>query len=272
MARVPWYIAWPVALAVIYAALAYLARRSVFYPMRYPQGLWDMQAECRASDVWLDTSDRVRLNAWWKPSPGARFVTLFLHGNAGNVTHRFALFSEIPAAGSALLVPDYRGYGKSTGRPTEQGVYTDADTAYDYLARNGWRPEQIILHGESLGTAVASELATRRPCAGLILEAPFTSAKAVAATVVPGLGPLLISGFDSRSRISRVHAPMLFIQGDRDEVIPLRLGQALFAAAPEPKTFWLLKGASHNDIHEVGAAEYRQRLHAFYDSLARAAG
>jgi fermentation-respiration switch protein FrsA (DUF1100 family) len=196
-------------------------------------------------------------------------VTLFLHGNAGNVTHRFALFQEIPAAGSALLMPDYRGYGRSEGRPTEKGLYADADVSYDYLRGAGWDPRQIIIHGESLGTAVAIELASRKPCAGVILEAPFTSAKDVAATVVPVLGPLLISGFDSLSRIGRVHAPLLFIQGDRDEVIPLRLGQALFAAAPKPKSFWLVQGASHNDIREVARGDYVARLKAFYNEIAR---
>ncbi|HZU28137.1 MAG TPA: alpha/beta hydrolase [Bryobacteraceae bacterium] len=267
MLRVPWYVAWPLALAVIYGGLAFLARRSVFYPMKYPGGLWDLQSECRASDVWLQTPDGIRLNAWWAAPAGARLVTLFLHGNAGNVTHRFAVLQEIPAAGSAVLVPDYRGYGRSSGRPTEKGLYTDAETAYEYLLHTGWQPRQIVIQGESLGTAVAIELATRRPCAGLVLEAPFTSAKDVAGTVIPFLGPLLISGFDSRSRIAGVHAPVLFIQGDRDEVIPLRLGQALFKAAPEPKSFWLLHGASHNNIHEVGGAEYIQTLKAFYGTF-----
>jgi len=268
--RLPWWVAWPVILAVVYAALAFLARRSVFYPMRYPEGLWDMQSECGASDVWIETRDGIRLNTWWAARPGARFVTLFLHGNAGNVTHRFALFREIPQAGSSLLVPDYRGYGRSGGRASERGLYIDADAAYEYLLSEGWKASQIILHGESLGTALAIELASRRPCAGVILEAPFTSARDVAATVIPVLGPLLISGLDSRSRISRVHAPLLFIQGDRDEVIPLRLGQALFAAAPEPKSFWLLRGASHNDIREVAAGEYVKHLQAFYEEIARA--
>jgi len=239
----------------------------IYFPAQYPGGPWDAQALLRAADVWLDTVDRVRIHAWWIPRDGASIATLHLHGNAGNITHRFAPFREIAAAGSAVLALDYRGYGKSHGRPTEHGLYRDADAAYDYLLRSGFHPDQIVLHGESLGTAVAVDLAARRPCAAVVLEAPFTSAKDVARAVVPVIGPMLIWGFDSRAKIGRIHAPVLFIQGDRDAVIPLRLGQDLFAAAREPKSFWLVPGAGHNDIVETAGASYRQHLHSFYESL-----
>jgi uncharacterized protein len=123
------------------------------------------------------------------------------------------------------------------------------------------------LHGESLGTAVAIDLASRRPCAALVLEAPFTSASDVAGTVVPYVGPLLIRSFNSLPKIRWIRVPKLFMQGDRDEVIPLRLGQELFAAAQGSKTFWVIPGASHNDIVETAGAEYRHRLSTFYESL-----
>ena len=143
----------------------------------------------------------------------------------------------------------------------------DAETAYDHLVKAGYRPEQIILHGESLGTAVAVDLASHRQCAGVVLEAPFTSGKDVARTVLPFAGPMLVWSFDSRAKIGRIHAPMLFIQGNRDEIIPLRLGQALFAAAPEPKSFWIVPGAGHNDIVEAAGESYRQQLRSFYAGL-----
>jgi len=146
-------------------------------------------------------------------------------------------------------------------------LYADADAAYEWLLNAGYRPEEIILHGESLGTTVAVDLVTRRKCAGVILEAPFTSAKDVAATVFPVVGPMLIWGFDSRRKIRNVSAPLLFIQGDRDEVIPIRLGQALFAGAPQLKSFWVVQGAGHNDLVEVAGAEYRKRLASFYHNL-----
>ncbi len=267
MLRLAGYVAWPLVAAGAYGALYYAANRSVYYPLRYPHGPWELQAHIGAADVWLVTPDGLRIHAWSVERPGARLVSLHLHGNAGNISHRVAHIRAITDAGSSALMLDYRGYGKSQGRPTERGLYTDAETAYEHLLKTGFRPEQIVLHGESLGTAVAVDLASRRPCGGVVLEAPFTSARDVAQSVLPVIGPLLIWSFDSRGKIGRVHAPVLFIQGDSDEIIPPRLGQALFAAAPEPKSFWTVPGAGHNDILETAGAEYIRRLQSFYETL-----
>jgi fermentation-respiration switch protein FrsA (DUF1100 family) len=264
---VPGYIGWPIVAACAYGVLYFFANRAVYYPSKYPQGFWDLQSQVGASDVWLDTPDGVRLHGWWVRRDGARLVTLFLHGNAGNVTHRISHIREIVAAGSSILIPDYRGYGKSAGRPTEKGLYMDSETAFIYLLGLGYRPKQIILHGESLGTSVAVDLAGRRPCAGLILEAPFSSGSDVAGTVLPVLGPMLIQGFNSVPKIRWILKPKLFLQGDHDEVIPLRFGQALYAAAQTPKSFWVVEGAGHNDIIETAGPRYRERLAAFYASL-----
>jgi pimeloyl-ACP methyl ester carboxylesterase len=264
MWRFPTYIAIPVIAAFLYLLSSYIASRLVYFPTKYPDGPWDAQALLHAKDVWLDTADSIRIHAWWVPHEGASLVTLHLHGNAANITYRYSRFHEILAAGSAVLALDYRGYGKSHGRPTESGLYHDADAAYDYLLKAGFRPNQIIVYGESLGTAIAVHLAARRPCAAVVLEAPFTSAKDVARTVAPVIGPMLIWGLDSRVKIGRIQAPVLFIHGDRDEIIPLRLGQELFAAAHEPKSFWLVPGAGHNDIAETAGASYRQHLQSLY--------
>src|SRR5882762_8834053 len=105
----------------------------------------------------------------------------------------------------AIVEHEYRGYGKSNGRPTERGIYTDAETAYDHLVKAGYRPDKIIVHGESLGTAVAVDLASHRQCAAVVLEAPFTSAKDVARTVLPFIGPMLVWSFDSQGKIGRIH-------------------------------------------------------------------
>ncbi len=268
MLRVPAYIAWPTIAAATYGALYFFANRSIYFPSKYPEGLWDNQHEVNASDVWVDTRDGVRLHAWFVAREGVRWVTLFLHGNAGNITHRLPHIQEIVAAGSSILILDYRGYGKSGGRPSEQGLYIDSDAAYQHLLRMGYRAEQIIVHGESLGTAVAIDLASQRPCAALILEAPFTSASDVAGTVIPVLGPLLVHSYNSVPKIARVTAPKLFIQGDRDEVIPPRLAQALYATAPAPKEFWVVEGARHNDMVETAGPRYRQKLEQFYGKLA----
>lgn len=267
--RVPGAAAWAIAAVVFIGLLYYFANRAVYYPLKYPQGDWDQQQRIGPMDAWIETSDSVKIHGWWVERPNSRLATLFLHGNAGNITHRAARIQEIVLAGSSVLVVDYRGYGKSEGRPSEQGLYRDSEAAFIYLLGKGYRAEQIVLHGESLGTAVAIDLAARRPCAGLVLEAPFTSASDVAGTVLPYVGPLLVRGFDSLAKIPWIRPPKLFMQGDRDEVIPLRLGQELYAAAQGRKEFWVIPGAGHNDILETAGAEYRHRLRAFYESLFR---
>jgi hypothetical protein len=261
------YIGWPLAAAFGYGVMYLLANRSIYYPMKHPAGYWDERQKLGAADAWLRTSDGVRLHGWWLAHPDARVATLFLHGNAGNVTHRAGHMREIHQAGSSVLVIDYRGYGNSEGRPTERGLYADADAGYRYLVDAGYPPERIVLHGESLGCAVAVDLAARRPRRGLILEAPFTSARDVAGRVLPVIGPLVIWGFDSKRKIPGVRAPVLVIQGTHDEVIPVDLGRALFDAAREPKSYWAVDGAGHNDILEVAGPRYRERLAAFYAGL-----
>lgn len=129
------------------------------------------------------------VHGWWVAKPGACLTTLYLHGNVGNITHRLGQ-QEITAAGSSALILDYRGYGKSEGWPTEMGLYQDSSAAYHYSINTGFTPKQIVLHGESLGTAVAVDLASRQGCAGLVLEAPFTSARYVAQATFPLVGPL----------------------------------------------------------------------------------
>ena len=260
-------IVWPIIAVSICGALYYYANRAIYYPSKYPAGFWDLQHQLHASDVWIETRDGVRLHAWFVNRAGARWVTLYLHGNAGNITHRLSHIQEIVAAGSSILILDCRGYGKSSSRPTEKGLYLDSQAAFAHLLGTGYRAEQIIVHGESLGTAVAIDLASRQSCAAVILEAPFTSASDVAGTVLPILGPLLVRSYNSMAKISRISAPKLFIQGDHDEIIPPRLAQALYRAAPDPKSFWVVEGAGHNDIVETAGPRYRQKLKQFYGEL-----
>jgi fermentation-respiration switch protein FrsA (DUF1100 family) len=265
--QIPWYIGWPITIAVGLGILLIVASRAAYYPLKYPSGLWELQSELGAEDVWLLTSDGVRLHAWWVRAPQASLVTLYLHGNAGNVTYRALQIREITAAGSSVLMLDYRGYGKSGGSPSEPGLYADADAAYQYLLDHGQSARHIVLQGESLGTAAAVDLASRKECAGVVLEAAFTSGRDVANTVLPVIGPLLFRGFDTKSKIANVRAPLLFFHGNRDQIIPLKLGRSLFQAAPEPKCFIEVAGAGHNDLVERAGSSYRQRLHEFYSHL-----
>jgi uncharacterized protein len=268
---VPSALAWVLIVLAAYGIVAYAANRQAFSPSKYPEGSWNLQARLGAQDVWLNARG-TPIHSWWIPHTGSPWVTLFLHGKAGNLTDRIPHYLEITLAGCSVLALDYRGYGKSAGRPSEGGLYLDAEAAYDHLVESGYQAGRIILHGESLGTAVAVELAARRPCAGIVLEAPFTSARDVAATILPWLGPALVWGFDSRARIGRVRAPLLILHGDRDSTIPLRLGQSLFAVAPDPKSFGLVPHAGHNDLVETAGPDYRARLASFYAQLREPAG
>jgi len=253
--------------ALLYGAVCFVVSRLIFRPLRYPGGKWDTQADLGAEDVWLRTSDGVRLHAWFLQAPGRRLVTMYLKGNGTNLTNRTGHLREMIPAGASVLILDYRGYGKSEGRPTERGVYRDADAAYDKLVAMGYAPGQIVLLGESLGSAVAVDLARRRPVAGMILECPFTSFSALAGTVVTWLGRLFASGFNSLRKIGGVHVPLLIIHGDQDTIAPYAMGRALFAAANEPKSFWTVEGATHIDIVQVAGPLYRARLQAFYESI-----
>ncbi len=250
--------------AGLYLLLRWYAKGQVFYPTRYPDGLWSSQASLGADDVWLETGDGVRLHGWFAEGQSARVITVFFHGNGGNLSYRTGHVAEITAAGSDLLMIDYRGYGRSEGSPSETGLYADAEAAWQFAAKRG---KPIVLQGESLGTAVAIELATHHPPAAMILEAPFTSVRAMAARVFPVVGPLFISGYDSLARIGKVKAPLLVIHGDRDTIVPLDLGRELFKAAPKPKEMWVVPGADHNDLPEVAGPAYRERLREFYQRL-----
>jgi len=267
MIRIPGKIAWPVIAAWGAGVLWYTGNRAIYHPFKHPRGAWDLQGTLGAADVWLEAADGVRLHGWWMAPAEARLATLYLHGNAGNITHRAPQAGKITAAGSAVLLLDYRGYGRSQGRPTEKGLYQDAEAGYRHLLSRGFRPERIVLHGESLGTAVAVDLAARLPCAGLILEAPFTSTREIAARILPVLGPLVMHSFDSRAKIAGVRAPLLVIHGDRDEVVPYELGRALFDAANPPKSFFTAAGHGHNDLPET--AGYGERLAEFYRAITR---
>ena len=247
-----------------YLMLHYLAIRSLYYPMRHPDGWWEQQSRLGAEDVWLRSAGGLKLHGWWKEAPGARVATVFLHGNAGNVTHRGMHMHEIAAAGSSVLVVDYRGYGRSEGKPTESGLYADGDAAFEWVAAKGL---PVVIHGESLGSAVAVDVASRKQCAGVVLETPFNSARAAAGRVLPLIGPLLIWSYDSKAKIGRVKAPLLVIHGNEDEVIHYSLGRDLFAAANDPKEHWTVEGGHHNDLVETAGPRYRERLSRFYEMV-----
>ncbi len=222
-------------------------------------------------EVWLQSEDGVRLHAFLvrAPDPAGRAI-LFLHGNAGNASHRLPNAARLAELRADVLLLDYRGYGLSEGRPAEAGLYADARSALAWLRDERGLPEQrIILFGRSLGGAVAVDLAQDRALAGVILESTFSSASAVADEIFPlPLGWLVRARWNSIDKIARTRAPLLFFHGERDQIIPIALGRRLFEAAPEPKQFETLPRAGHNDTVERGGRAYFARIARFLDEVA----
>lgn len=199
-------------------------------------------------EVWLHTSDGEKLHAWHAAQHPNAPTLLWSHGNAGNLSNRADIFRALTERGLNVLLYDYRGYGGSSGRPVEDGVYEDARTAYAYLMAQGVTPENLVIFGESLGGAVSLSLATERPCAGVALLSTFSSLQDAGRFHYGALAWAVGDAFDSVSRVGRLRAPLLMLHGDHDEVIPFELGERLFAHAVEPKRFERLAGGTHNDV------------------------
>lgn len=239
-----------------------------FQPKPFPKGDWSPAP--RTEDVWIDSSDGVRLHGWLaEPARGpARAVVLYTHGNGGNVTNRrhvIELFRD--RMNATVLVFDYRGYGRSDGRPTEVGVLDDARAARRWLAaRAGVREGDVVLAGHSLGGGVAVDLAARDGTRGLILEGTFTNLPDVAASHVPLLPvrSVMQTRLDSVAKIGAYRGPLLVVHGDADRIVPYSLGRRLFEAANEPKQFVTIPGGNHNEHY---TPEYVAALDRFIASL-----
>jgi len=221
----------------------------------------------RADELFIQTEDGVRLHGWWIKGVGGRAL-LFFHGNAGNIGDRLEraqILNEL--LGLDVFLVDYRGYGRSEGEPSEEGLYRDG-RAIHAQALERFRPNQIVLFGESLGSAVAVQLAIDRPCAGVILETPFLSVPAMARVHYPFVPTFLIrSRFDNERKIGSVTQPKLFLIADRDEIAPPAQGRRLFELAPEPKTLFEIPGAGHNDTYITGGEPYWKAWGRFLASL-----
>ena len=253
--------------------------RLVFFPDRYATNEWDpSRMGVEVEDVFFTTSDGVRLHAWWAPppavqAPGTALTILYFHGNAGNLTNRIeniAFLRQLPAN---VLAVDYRGYGKSEGRPTEAGVYLDAQAAYDYLFHErGVVPDHLVVLGQSLGVAVAVDLASKRPVAGLILEGGFPSAGRVVQRTMglPGLRFVIRSKFDSAAKLKEISVPVLVAHCTRDPVLPYALGEELYAAANQPKTFVSYDSNYHEPLFFADPPDYAARLRAFLETATEA--
>jgi hypothetical protein len=225
-------------------------------------------------EVTIDTPDGERLVAWHRPADPGQPTILFFNGNAGHLPWTMPRFRLIAERGLGLLAPAYRGYSGSTGRPTEEGLHRDAEAAYAWLAARV-PPGEIILHGLSLGSGVATRLATARPARLLVLEAPFTAVVDIAARqfwFFP-VRQLMTDTFVSRDWIGAVRMPILIVHGARDGLIPIADGRALFALAPEPKRFVAIAEAGHDDVWRFGLMdEIARSLDAIASGAARPGG
>jgi fermentation-respiration switch protein FrsA (DUF1100 family) len=220
-------------------------------------------------DRWLTTDDGVRLHAWYIPNPEARYTAIDFHGNAGNLGDRVDHYAQWHRAGLAVFAVDYRGYGRSQGAPSEDGLYRDARAAWtDVTGDLGVPPGRVLVVGRSLGSGPATQLATEVRPAGLVLESPMTSIPAMARVVYPWLPVSLLvrTRFDNLRKITSVTCPVLVIHAAQDEIIPPWMGQRLFEAAREPKQ-WALVTGGHNDFDDVSADAYEAAWRGFLGSL-----
>jgi len=236
--------------------LMYVFQRSLMY---FPDRARTPPAAAglpKAEEVTLTSSDGEKLIAWHVAPRNDRPLVLYFHGNGGALDLRVERFRALIADGTGLVALSYRGYGGSSGRPSEAGLIRDAHAAYEFAALR--HPQKhLVLWGESLGTAVAIALAAERPVAGLILDAPFTSAADVGANAYP-FAPvrwLMKDSFHSERRIARVSAPILILHGEQDTIVPIEFGERLFALAREPKRFVRFPRGGHVDLDGHGALE-----------------
>lgn len=239
----------------------------------YPDPHWIATPErmgLHAEEVRMPVEPGVQLHAWFFPCSDPLATLLFCHGNAGNISHRLENVYYLVEFGFQILLFDYRGYGRSTGEPSEEGLYLDAETAWAHMIdREETAGIPRIVFGRSLGGAVAVELGTRVDADGLILESTFTSIRTLARLMFPLPLPRLPVKYDSLSKIGGLHTPLLDIHGEQDELIPYTDGLALFEAAPEPKAWVPIPGAGHNDTYVIGGQAYFERLASFARALGK---
>lgn len=216
-------------------------------------------------DVELTTRENVRLHAYFVPNPNSDRAVLFLHGNAGNATDRLDDALKLSEIGLNVLLLDYRGYGKSAGRPSEAGVYEDGRTALRYLYDElKFKPNRTIILGRSLGSAVAIDLATQNECGGVVLVTPLSSGNDAAKAMGLGwIAWLFGKPFNSIEKISKLKCPALFIHGTHDEIIPIAHGRKLYEACPTMKRFVEVPGAGHNDLTYMSGEAYWQWIQDF---------
>lgn len=254
-----------VAKILLYAAIAYVAIVGIAYFAQrkftyFPNGTRVAPATTGLEgvrEVELPTPDGEHIIAWYAAAPPGAPTILYFHGNGGGLANRAGRFGRYQNAGFGIFMMSYRGYSGSTGTPSEAHNIADAHLAYDHLVKQGLKPSDIFLYGESLGSGVAVQLAASVPVAGVILDAPYTSIVEVGAKAYPIL-PLrwiMVDRYESDKHIAGINAPLLILHGARDQVIPLEMGQRMHALAREPKRIVVFPEGRHVDLDNYGAVD-----------------
>ncbi|HAJ56551.1 MAG TPA: alpha/beta hydrolase [Candidatus Omnitrophica bacterium] len=249
--------------AFIFFYVRYIEKRSLYIPYREIERTPD-SVGLEFEDLMIKASDGVLVNSWWIPAAPEAETVFFFHGNGGNLSHRLEKILFFHKLGLNVFIIDYRGYGKSTGSPSENGLYLDATAGYDHLTRQlKIREASIILYGESLGSAVAIDLASKKNVGAIITEGAFTNVKDMARAVYPVMPSFFLgSKFDSLAKISGINVPKLMIHSRNDEIIPYALGKKLFDAAGEPKYLLLVEGG-HNECFYISEDKIREKIIQF---------
>ncbi len=244
--------------------LKYHEIKGIYFPAKHID-LTPKDIGLEFEDVYFLSSDGTELNGWFVPAEESRLTLLFCHGNAGNISHRIDLIDMFHKLGLNVFIFDYRGYGRSQGKPSEEGLYNDALAAYQFLIdKRNLDERSLVAYGKSLGANVAVELCSRVRTAALISESAFTSALDMGKKLFPFL-PIkwLISvKYDALSKIKCITVPKLIIHSEDDEIIPFQHGRRLFEAAPEPKEFYPMRGG-HNEAVFLAHKDFAARIGKF---------
>jgi len=273
-----WIVLMAGILGLLWGGAMLFEKSLIFFPASDPSPLQTAGTVggCSFTDYIFSTEDGLNLHGrWFHPDPAAeddvpeRKVVLFFHGNAGNLSGRTEMMVSLVSLGVEILIIDYRGYGHSEGRPSEEGIYRDARAAWEFLTvEHGIDADRVIVFGKSLGGAVAIDLASRVKPAGLIVQSSFTSVPDMAARHYPFVPAFALrTKMDSLSKISSVGCPKLFIHSTHDEIVPYELGRRLFDAAGPPKTFFEVVGAGHNQMLALAGSRYLETVGDFFETL-----
>jgi len=256
-----------IGIILIVGYIRYVESKSVFFPTA-SIAVTPAEVGLQFVDARFSSKDHVQLHGWLIPTNYGSPTLLFFHGNGGNIADRLFKINNFYKIGANVFIIDYRGYGLSEGKPSEAGIYKDAEAAFDYLlTRKEIDPKKIVAYGASLGGAVAVDLATKRDLAGLIIDSSFNNAASMAKRIMPFVPSFLFkTKLDSAKKIKNMTIPKLFIHSKEDEIVPFELGRKLYEGAPLPKSFLEIRGA-HVNLHEEDSEKFFNAIDEFLKGL-----